>query len=58
MFGTGNFVLVKNLVKNIKIYHVRPFAAICVHFEAPHSQKGVKESEMAYSSFSGLYPGS
>ena len=48
MFGTGNFVLVKNLVENIKIFHLRPFAAICDHFEAPYSQKGVKESEMAY----------
>ena len=58
MFGTGNFVLLKNLVKNIKIFHLRPFAAICDHFEAPHSQKDVQESEMAYSPFSCLYLGS
>ena len=58
MFGTGNFVLVKNLVKNIKIFYLRPFAAICDHFEAPHSQKDVQESEMAYSPFSCLYLGS
>ena len=45
-------------MENIKIFHLRPFAAICDHFEAPHSQKGVKESEMAYSPFSCLYLGS
>ena len=43
MFGTGNFVLVKNLVKNIKIFYLRPFAAICDQFEAPCSQKGIKK---------------
>ena len=43
MFGTGNFVLVKNLVKNIKIFYLRPFAAIYDHFEAPCSQKGIKK---------------
>ena len=30
-------------MKNIKIFHLRPFAAICDHFEVPHSQKGVKK---------------
>ena len=58
MFGTGYFVLVKNPVKNIKIFYLRPFAAICDHFEASHSQKDVQESEMAYSPFSCLCLGS
>ena len=43
MFGTGNFVLFKNLVKNIKIFYLRPFAAICDQFEAPCNQKGIKK---------------
>ena len=41
MFGTGNFVLVQNLVEDIKILNLRPFAAICDPFAAPYSQKGV-----------------
>ena len=36
------FFWVQNLVKDIKIFHLRPFAAICDHFEAPCSQKAVK----------------
>ena len=60
MFGTGDFVLVKNLVKNIKIFHLRPFAAICDHFEAPHSQKvekkliGIKVHDPRYRQENGL----
>ena len=43
MFGTENFVVVQNLVEDIKILNLRPFAAVCDHFEAPHSQKVVKK---------------
>ena len=42
MFDTGNFVLVQNLVEDIKILNLRPFAAVCDHFEAPHNQKIIK----------------
>ena len=31
------------LVKNVKIFYSRPFAAICDQFEAPCSQKGIKK---------------
>ena len=41
MFGRGNFAMVQNLVEDIKILNLRPFAAICDHFEAPYSKKGV-----------------
>ena len=37
------FFLGANLVKDIKIFHLRPFGAICDHFEAPYSQKAVKK---------------
>ena len=43
MFGTENFVLVQNLVEDIKILNLRPFAAVCDHFEAPRSQKWSKK---------------
>ena len=43
MFGTGNLVLVQNLVEDIKILNLRPFAAVCDHFVAHHSQKVVKK---------------
>ena len=43
MFGTWNFVLVQNPVEDIKMLNLRPFAAVCDHFEAPHSQKVVKK---------------
>ena len=43
MFGTENFVLGQNLVEDIKILNLRPFVAVCDHFEAPHSQKVVKK---------------
>ena len=43
MFGTGNFVLVQNLVEDIKILNMRPFAAICDLCEGPLTQKDVKK---------------
>ena len=42
-FGTGKIFLVQNLVEDIKIFHLGPFAAICDHFEAPYSQKAAKK---------------
>ena len=43
MFGTESFILVQNLVEDIKILNLRPFAAICDLCEAPLSQKDVKK---------------
>ena len=42
-YGTGKFFWVENLVKDIEIFHLRPFGAICDHFEAPYSQKAAKK---------------
>ena len=58
MFGTGNFVLVQNLVEDIKILKLRPFAAICDHLEDLHSQKWSKREWNGYSSFSCIHLGS
>ena len=43
MFGTGNFVLVQNLVEYIKILYLKLFSAICDLFGAPFSQTDVKK---------------
>ena len=58
VFGTGNFVLVQNLVEDIKILKLRPFAAICDHLEDLHSQKWSKREWNGYGSFSCIHLGS
>ena len=55
MFGTGNFVLVHNLVEDIKILNLRPSAAVCDYFEAPHSQKWSVKVNRYQSSWSKIY---